>query len=64
MILIKKCSVCNENIEIRVKKEDYENFINGEHPQNAMPYLTADEREFLISGICGICFDKIFEECD
>ena len=28
--------------------------------QNAMPNLSADDRELLISGICGPCFDKMF----
>lgn len=30
--------------------------------QDALPNLTADERELLVSGICGKCFDKMFAE--
>lgn len=29
--------------------------------QVAMPELSADDRELLISGTCGPCFDKMFE---
>jgi len=35
--------------------------MNGMHIQNAFPYLDSGQREILISGICGPCFDKIFE---
>jgi hypothetical protein len=28
--------------------------------QDAMPYLSAGEREILISKTCGECFDKMF----
>jgi len=37
---------------------------NGELIQNVMPYLNEDERELLISGTCGKCFDKIFSDWD
>lgn len=32
----------------------------GNYIQNAFPELTPDEREILISGICGTCFDNLF----
>ena len=32
--------------------------------QSAMPNVPADERELLISGICGPCFDAMFREED
>jgi len=31
--------------------EDYNDWQNGKLIQNAMPYLTADEREFLMTGV-------------
>ena len=38
---------------------------NGALIQNVMPYLTADEREFLISGMAPGEFDTMFNEvCD
>jgi hypothetical protein len=30
--------------------------------QDAMPELSADERQLLISGTCGKCWDKMFQE--
>lgn len=44
---------------MKVKAVDIERINNGEHIQNVMPYLSVDERELLISGICGKCFDEI-----
>lgn len=60
----KECKLCKTSRTIEVKKDDYEKVQQGEHIQNAMPYLTADERELLISGICGTCFDEMFGDDD
>lgn len=38
--------------------------LDGELIQQALPELTADEREILISGICGKCFDGMFADRD
>ena len=32
--------------------------------QNAFPHLTIDERELLISGVCGKCFNEMFGETE
>ena len=45
---------------MKVVQGDYEAWENGKLIQDVMPYLSADEREVLISGICGPCFDKMF----
>lgn len=63
MITIKKtCVMCKTNHELQVNDQDLVRLQNGEHIQDVMPYLSADERELLISGICGKCFDKVFED--
>ncbi len=54
------CNRCKGQVEMQVQAEDYEAWENGELIQNAMPYLSADEREVLISGMCGPCFDNLF----
>ena len=54
------CVQCKETQHLTVGTADLTNWENGELIQNAMPYLTADEREVLISGICGTCFDNMF----
>ena len=43
-----------------VENDDYQSWQNGKLIQDAMPYLTISQRELLISGICGTCFDKMF----
>ena len=45
---------------ITVGNADLDSWQNGALIQDAMPYLSADEREILISGICGECFDNMF----
>ena len=45
-----------------VSNHDLKRWEDGELIQDAMPYLSAGERELLISGVCGKCFDKMFEE--
>ena len=60
MILRKKCRICNKEHFLKVNELDAIRWKTGSHIQVAMPYLTADERELLISGICGKCFDKMF----
>ena len=56
------CRVCKNQVEMKVYVEDVTAWENGELIQNAMPYLTPDEREVLISGTCGPCFDRMFGE--
>jgi hypothetical protein len=56
------CTKCLTEVLISVEYDDYEAWRNGELIQNAMPYLTADQREILISNICGDCFDLMFPE--
>ena len=56
------CAKCDAEVLISVEYDDYEAWRNGELIQNAMPYLTADQREILISSICGDCFDLMFPE--
>lgn len=55
------CRQCQKKYEIKIRKSDVIAWQNGEHIQTVMPYLTANERELLISGTCGSCFSKIFD---
>jgi hypothetical protein len=54
------CRWCNEHHILATCAEDVNRWQGGELIQNAMPYLSADERELLISGTCGTCFDNMF----
>jgi len=53
------CSQCTNKISIDVNQHDYYRWQDGSLIQKEMPYLTCDERELLISGVCGSCFDKM-----
>lgn len=35
-------------------------YLNGQHIQHAMPHLTPDQREFIITGIIQEEWDKLF----
>jgi ribosomal protein L40E len=54
-----KCSVVHT---IFVEDKDFIAWKSGKLIQDVMPYLSADEREILISGICGKCYDKLYEQ--
>lgn len=65
--IIAGCKQCHKRYLIKVKNADYEEYQspNCKRPiQQIFPYLTGNERELLISGICGDCFDKIFGESE
>lgn len=59
--IITRCSECQHDYVMYVNRFDYARWQAGAKIQNVMPYLSADERELLISGICGKCFDAIFK---
>ena len=55
------CPFCGKENEINVNMIDYWEWENeGKLAQQAFPYLSANEREALISGICPSCWDKMF----
>lgn len=58
--LIGNCVFCNRGWAVEVNQTDLERYEEGTLVQNAFPYLTATERECLISGMCPACQDKIF----
>ena len=54
------CPICGHTSQVTIPAEDYLKWQFGELIQNAMPYLSPESREFLISGMCRDCQDKIF----
>lgn len=55
------CPFCGKATTIQVVEEDYCAWkFDGVHIQNAMPYLPANVREMLISGVCDECQDELF----
>jgi len=60
----RSCTVCHTVHVIEVDKEKYDRWRGGELIQNVWPELTIVEREIMISGTCGPCFDKLFGESE
>lgn len=58
------CYYCQTPQTIGVKRADLNRFRDGEFAQHCFSYLSPDAREFLISGICGKCWDEMFSAED
>jgi hypothetical protein len=50
------CPFCGVKNLVRVPQEQYDNWNSGMLIQNAMPNMSADDRELLMTGICNDCF--------
>lgn len=60
-----QCAMCRAYFRIIYNREDMTDWLSGSLAiQDALPYLTAGERELLISEICSDCFDKMFPPLD
>ena len=62
--IVTVCPLCGHANEIEVNEEDYFDWSDGMNAQEAFPYLTPNEREMLISGICPTCWAKNFPDDD
>lgn len=52
-----KCPFCGKEGQMMVDAEKHHRWKAGELVQNVWPEMTPDEREQLITGICGKCWD-------
>jgi len=52
--------------KIKFTEEQYQRFTQwkagGINIQDALPDFSTDERELLLSSICGTCYDKMFKD--
>jgi hypothetical protein len=56
------CRLCGKVYTITVEKEDYETYKSGMgYIQDIFPYLSAADRELLISQTCDECWHKMFD---
>lgn len=62
--VITRCPFCGRGHEVEVNESDYWDWDDGVHVQDAFPYLSAGEREMLVSGICPNCWDKTFGQAE
>lgn len=58
------CPFCGHAHEVAVSEADFWDWQDGALVQDAFPYLTADEREMLVSGICPDCWEQTFGGSD
>lgn len=57
------CVLCGAAHTVLVPTDGYKKWAQGRaHIQDALPGLSAEERELLMSGICPRCWDKTFGE--
>lgn len=54
------CAVCKKEYRITAPKSAVHAWQRGALVQDVLPMLSADERELLMSDICGTCFDRMF----
>lgn len=62
--MLVKCLICKTPHDIDVTEEQVAAWKNGTLIQSAMPDVPAPLRELLISGVCPVCWDKMFAEPD
>lgn len=61
----KPCPECDKPVEVfEVPVEAYERYENGATIQEAFPMLTADQREQVISGYHGACYEALMDVID
>lgn len=58
------CDSCKAPFRFSIPEKQWLAWTSGQTIQRAIPSLSADERELLISGTCGNCFDALFEGVD
>lgn len=56
------CPFCGHTTYIQCDKDAYDRWGEGMSIQDAMPDMTPEDREMLISGICPSCWDDMFGE--
>ena len=56
----KACPFCGNKNTVMVEAQDFMDWRDGLLAQDAFPYLSADDREVIISGVCSTCWDATF----
>ena len=58
------CRLCRKHYDLLVDLDDVRSWMDGVYIQDAMPYLSAGERELLISHTCDDCWKVLFGNCE
>ena len=59
MEVLCRCPLCGSAKFVAVRKKDYIAWSEGALIQRAFPYLSANDRERLSTGICEECWDEM-----
>ena len=62
VVIERDCPFCGKRCECGFPRDGYGKWVDGELIQKAMPTVPATSREWLISGICPECQDRMFGE--
>jgi len=62
MIETRTCLVCGKDGQVEVPLKGYMDWRAGAFIQDAMPDVSAAEREQIITGTHGSCWDKMMDE--
>lgn len=59
----RNCAFCGKEQTLQpVWLEDWSKFVNNEgHVKDIFPYLSVDDHEMLLSGVCSPCWDSTFK---
>lgn len=61
MIVEKLCPYCGKTGTLEISNEKaYESWQNGTLIQRAFPEFSAEQREFIMTGLCEACQKKVF----
>lgn len=61
LIYTEPCWGCGDIEHYEVEPRDYVDWVSGrKHIQEALPYLTADQQEWLVSATCPKCWKEKF----
>jgi len=60
--IVKMCPMCSKYSArtLDTNEKQYQKWLDGALIQDAMPQLSIDDREFIITGYCDPCMDKVF----
>lgn len=60
VLLLGKCGNCGKFYQLWVEGTEFISWSKGALIQVALPTVSISDREFLISGTCPTCWDKLF----
>lgn len=60
--LLRKCPFCGQQAHVAVPAQGLWDWEHGQFVQVAMPGLTPDEREIVMTGTHPACFDAVFAD--